>query len=349
MHGDEMPDLAVDFLFVVDKKDSPLWRAASSRSESHSCTVIAATDFPTSYSLAKYIREVNPSIVIVSWRPAFDQLVSRKRSKRLLLNSNLSVYLLIPDFVGIHKPSEQEQSLIYASDGFLVTSNLLRLAYLDNYQIQSIEILHDLPNLQEISKIQQGDFKIACKVVLWVGNSKWGERLGFIDHKGLNKLAIPVFEILKQLDSDIEIKVIDSAKARIANSKVLEDIQQAACLLVTSDSEGTGLPILEAAALGTPAVTVNVGIASEILIGELESQIVSRDPRLIAERITHTINDRKRLSQLIHESWHKYRLDSESELRNILRNKACNGRWRESDPNNSTTAFIVWFCRYIRP
>jgi hypothetical protein len=198
MLGVGMPKGAVDFLFIVDKKDSPLWRAASSRGESYNSTIIAATDFVSAYSLAKYIESVKPSVVIVSWRTAFEQLVSRKRSKRVLLKLDLSIYLLIPDFVGIHKPTELEQSLINSADGFLVTSYLLRKAYLENYRTESIDVLHDLPNLQQISKIQLVKMITASKTVVWVGNSKWGERLGFEDHKGLNKLAVPVFEILKE-------------------------------------------------------------------------------------------------------------------------------------------------------
>jgi glycosyltransferase involved in cell wall biosynthesis len=339
---------AADFLFIVDKRDSPLWRAASSRSKVFNSTIVAATDFISAYSLAKYIESVKPSLVIVSWRPAFEQLVSRKRSKRVLLKLDLSIYLLIPDFVGIHKPTELEQSLIDSADGFLVTSNILRKAYLENYRTESIGVLHDLPNLQHISKIQLAKKMTTSKTVVWVGNSKWGERLGFEDHKGLNKLAVPVFEILKERDRNIEIKIIDSANARIKNSKVLEEIQRSSCLLVTSDSEGTGLPILEAAALGTPVVSVNVGVASEILTGELGNQIVSRDSQLIAERIIQTIENRESLSLLIQSNWQVYKFNAETELRDLLRKRGSLGHWRNSKPKNSTAPFLVWLVRRLR-
>jgi glycosyltransferase involved in cell wall biosynthesis len=343
-----MPKPGFDFLFVVDKKESPLWRAASSRCESSNAAIVAATDFVSAYSLAKYIESVKPSVVIVSWRTAFEQLVSRKRSKRLLLQLDLSMYLLIPDFVGIHNPTELEQSLIYSADGFIVTSNLLREAYLENYQTESIDVLHDLPNLQQISLIQQAKMKTESNKVIWVGNSKWGERLGFEDHKGLKKLAVPVFKILSGLDKEIEVKIIDSAYAWISNLKVLEEIHGAACLLVTSDSEGTGLPILEAAAIGTPVVSVNVGIAPEILTGELENQIVYRNPELIAERIFQTIRNRESLSQLIRSNWEEYKFNAQTELGVLLLKRSSQGNWRNSKPKDSTVAFIVWLVRRAR-
>lgn len=348
MLGVGMPKGAVDFLFIVDKRDSPLWRAASSRSKAFNSTIVAATDFISAYSLAKYIESVKPSMVIVSWRPAFEQLVSRKKSKRILLKLDLSIYLLIPDFVGIHYPTELEQSLIYSADGFLVTSNILRDAYLENYQTKSIGVLHDLPDLTGLSRVQPANMSPGSKTVLWVGNSKWGERLGFEDHKGLNKLALPVFEILKNLDENIDIKIIDSAYARVKNSEVLEEIQRAACLLITSDSEGTALPILEAAALGTPVVSVNVGIASEILSGEIGDLIVTRNPQLIAGRIIQTIRTRESLSPLIRSNWEEYKSNAEAELEGLLQKRCSLGQWRTSKSTHSIVPYIVWLVRRVR-
>lgn len=348
MLGGEMPDGPVDFLFVVDKRDSPLWRAASSRSKAFNSSIVAATDFISAYSLAKYIESVKPSMVIVSWRPAFEQLVSRRKSKRVLLKLELSIYLLIADFVGIHYPTEHEQCLIKSADGFLVTSNVLRDAYLENYQTKSIGVLHDLPDLKGLSRVQPASVPYGTKTVLWVGNSKWGERLGFEDHKGLNKLALPVFEILKKLEENIDIKIIDSAHTKVKNSKVLEEIQRAACLLVTSDSEGTALPILEAAALGTPVVSVNVGIASEILSGEIGDLIVTRNPQLIAERIIQTIRARESLSPLIRNNWEVYKSNTEAELEDLLQKRSSLGQWRTSNPADSIVPYIIWLVRRVR-
>jgi glycosyltransferase involved in cell wall biosynthesis len=260
----------------------------------------------------------------------------------------MSIYLLVADFVGIHKLSEKEQRLIASADGFLVTSNLLRKAYLDNYQINSIDLLHDLPDLDQHSRIRNTNTDNVPKKIIWVGNSKWGERLGFKDHKGLNKLAIPVFNILKTLDKNIEIRIIDSADSRIENSRVLDEIQEAACLLVTSDSEGTALPILEAAALGTPVVSVDVGIAGEILTGELSDQIVNRDPEYIAGRIIETIRNRESISPLFQKNWEVYKSIAEVELENLMYNLGMVGLWRRSKPKNQIVPFIVWLLRRVR-
>jgi glycosyltransferase involved in cell wall biosynthesis len=57
----------------------------------------------------------------------------------------------------------------------------------------------------------------------------------------------------------------------------LREIRSSKVLLVTSKSEGTGLPILEALALGTTPLTTDVGIAHEVLSGKLAQNILSRN------------------------------------------------------------------------
>jgi glycosyltransferase involved in cell wall biosynthesis len=338
----------IDFLFVVDKKNSPLWRAAISRNKKFRTAVLAATDYSSVYSLAKRIVSVNPRLVIVSWRTAFEQLVSSNHSRRILLDSDICIYLLVPDFIGIHEASKTEQRLINAADGFLVTSEILRDAYRDNYEIDSVGLLHDLPDVEEISRIRESNLGVETKKVLWVGNSKWGERLGFKDHKGLNKLANPVFELLKSQDQDLKIMVIDSAQSKIKNSKVLQEMQTASCLLVTSDSEGTGLPILEAAALGTPVVSVNVGIATELLKGELGKQIVDRNPKIIAARVMESIKDREALSRLFVREWEVYRKRVEYDLEHLLEQKSAGGTWRISKIEFQLGPHFIWFLRSLR-
>ena len=129
---------------------------------------------------------------------------------------------------------------------------------------------------------------------------------------------------------------------------MLEEIQRAACLLITSDSEGTALPILEAAALGTPVVSVNVGIASEILSGEIGDLIVTRNPQLIAGRIIQTIRTRESLSPLIRSNWEEYKSNAEAELEDLLQKRCSLGQWRTSKSTHSIVPYIVWLVRRVR-
>lgn len=41
---------------------------------------------------------------------------------------------------------------------------------------------------------------IAIEKLVWIGNSKWGEYLGYKDYKGLNKIVLPALDKLKNLD-----------------------------------------------------------------------------------------------------------------------------------------------------
>jgi glycosyltransferase involved in cell wall biosynthesis len=82
---------------------------------------------------------------------------------------------------------------------------------------------------------------------------------------------------MKNKIPNLEFEVLDSKKIRVSNQEVIEKISRSRVLLQTSDSEGTGLPILEALGLGVAPVTRDVGIAKEILLGELSKFIVNTD------------------------------------------------------------------------
>ena len=63
----------------------------------------------------------------------------------------------------------------------------------------------------------------------------------------------------------------------MSHELVLQKICQADVLIHTSNSEGTGLPILEALGLETDVMTTDVGIAGEIFSKNHESKFINRN------------------------------------------------------------------------
>jgi glycosyltransferase involved in cell wall biosynthesis len=110
--------------------------------------------------------------------------------------------------------------------------------------------------------------------IIWVGNSKWGSNYGFVDHKGFCEIVKP---LKKEFTSICPFWLIDSSTTRTPNEEVLGKIAESEILIQASAHEGTGLPLLEAMGVGTIPITTDVGIAREILVGDLEHLIVERD------------------------------------------------------------------------
>jgi glycosyltransferase involved in cell wall biosynthesis len=136
-------------------------------------------------------------------------------------------------------------------------------------------VLHDLPDTEKIREIRNRSHK--SNGIIWVGNSKWGQRYGYKDLKGFQEIVEPLMRDFLVGDASLKFKVFDSSKQRVDNKIILSEIANSRVLIQASESEGTGLPILEALGLGIIPVTTNVGVAAELLTGELAEFIVPRN------------------------------------------------------------------------
>jgi glycosyltransferase involved in cell wall biosynthesis len=124
--------------------------------------------------------------------------------------------------------------------------------------------------------------------VLWVGNSKWGEWIGGLDHKGLSSVIVPAIEIANLTEKIVTLEVIDSSVKKLSHREVLDRMGNADVILQFSESEGTGLPLLEGALQGAVPLTSDVGIAKEFIPCDFQDfAIISRDPTLIAQRLQY--------------------------------------------------------------
>ena len=335
-------------VIVVDSQNSGLWRSAIAHSKTNSARVIAATEYFSPYALARDIIQTGPQYIIFSWRPAFDAIMFADRPSGVVRSTPASIFLLIPDHVGLDFISDEEQERILASDGLLVTSEILKKEYLEHYKVENIQILHDLPDFAQIDEIKSRSISRKINKIIWVGNSAWGKRLGYKDHKGLHRFFLPAMQILKSIDESLEFEVIDSARKKLPHEEVLHSIQESSCLVITSDSEGTCLPMLEAAALGTPVVTFDVGIANELLRGQLRSQISKRELSILIELILNTLSNSESVSKVITSRIDQFRQEIEVELANLKIPRGTDGKWRSSKQKYSRRQSLSWKLRWVR-
>lgn len=335
-------------IFVVDEAHSPLWRAAQSHALSRNIEVISASDFFSPNQMVKKISSARADFVIFSWRGAFDAILSSRRARFTLLESGVNIYLLIPDLIGIHHVSERERERITMADGIIVTSKELQEKYQLFYGVKSVQILHDYPPFKEIEAIREEVIIRNPLQVVWVGNSKWGARAGFVDHKGLSTLAIPVIEEIRKHRPNITFIAIDSAVKKIPYLHVLRTIRESACLIFTSESEGTGLPLIESACLGTPVVTLNVGVAPEILKDKLANLISPKNVPIFASKVLEVLDDNEIYSALILDESSRYRSSIARDFEEL--DIACqqNGSWRERGSPQSSIHNLKWKYRFIR-
>jgi hypothetical protein len=264
-------------LVVVDDFHSAIGLAANSRSAGNQTTILSANKYLTPLSLIKDIRKREPAIVFFAWRGALlDLLNSGYRTRSELKRLDQTMFgILIPDLLGLEMKSiEMESKLINFVDFYMVTSKELHADYSAKFPEKlPAGLYRDLPNLKLIQKVSDGISSNPLRRIIWVGNSRWGQHHGAVDHKGFHEIISP----LKDKMQEVDFELIDSSIKRLSHERVLQEIRNSQILLQASKNEGTGLPILEAAGLGTAIVTTNVGVASDFLQGDLRRLIVERN------------------------------------------------------------------------
>ena len=257
-------------IFVVDNSYSALFIAAKARAQVIGAEVVCANTFSNAGRLFRFLLRKEPTAVLFSWRSAlFDASNSARFRKDINALHQISrIGVLIPDHLGLHSSYwDYEKKCLLACDFYLVTSEILYQEYssrLQNFRPKGI--LHDLPNLDLIKEVANNYPRTSNDKprVIWVGNSTWGKRFGFKDHKGLKTIVQPLRTILLKHDACMELEIIDSSQQRISQLNVLKKIRNSDVLIQASLSEGTGLPILEALGLGTEVLSTPVGVFNEI-------------------------------------------------------------------------------------
>ncbi len=289
--------MSTKVLLVVDTKNSAMGISASRFAKLSGCEIVSALEFSNPKSFLEYVGRQRPEkIIFVRRRILLEILEMKKTHENLMsLKKNIGFYFVIADHLGLEqKYLSQEKVLFDFSNGYFTTSKILFNKYNDIYpNFPPVDLYRDLPNLDNIKKVQSESIEKNPYQVVWVGNSAWGRNYGFNDHKGLKSLVEPLMKKMKISKSEFSFVIIDSNSRPISNIEVLREIARSSFLIQTSQSEGTGLPVLEALSMGTIPITTDVGVAGEVLKGSFAANIVDGnvnafETRLVA--VTHMPN-----------------------------------------------------------
>lgn len=260
---------------VVDDLDSAIGISALARQKFENSQVIPANQFKSIFSLLRHLRSASPDMIFFAWRGALVEIMSSRAMNHFFTRTfgNVTIGFLVADLLSLSPNRlEKEQSLINCCDFYAVTSKELLNLYSDTFESRKVGVLYrDFPKLDEFYEESLVGEQNKTFDVIWVGNSKWGSHQGVSDHKGFLSLVKP---IESTLGNQILFKIIDSSLERERHEVVLDMIKRSKILIQTSASEGTGLPLLEAAGLGTSVLSTNVGVAPELLTGNLSRYLV---------------------------------------------------------------------------
>jgi glycosyltransferase involved in cell wall biosynthesis len=268
-------------LWVLDEETSALSISARSKNINHS-QFVYSVDYPSVSGLVKRIVSSGADIVVFSWRQALRDILKSRRGSEMLATFPMDnkIAVLIPDYLDSSPESViSDSSMFLAVDGVLTTNQELQNLYSELLEGRLlVQKLFDTVS-SSLSLAVEADYLKVRGQVVWVGNSKWGHRLGIHDHKGFHHIVKPLASMCEVFGCGHNYIFIDSSKERLPHEKVLDTISKSEYLIQASISEGTGMPVLESLLYKTVPITTNVGVAPEVLKGELSFLIAEGSAR----------------------------------------------------------------------
>lgn len=257
----------VDGLIISDTKSSAISTSSRVWAEKLNADLIYALDYS---SLAKLIEVIDQKYtwVLFSWRGSLEAILNDRffTSRLNKVCSKTTLFFSVPDHLDLANEKRLQASPIYKyADGFTVVSRRLEASYklIEGLRIASV-FLPDFPNIKLLNEVEGLHETKDVHAVIWVGNSRWGKTLGIEDHKGYFSKFVKIVQSAMDGGTALKFKAIDRAQAFLPHRMTLIEIARSSFLLQTSKSEGTGLPVLEALALGTYPITTDVGINREV-------------------------------------------------------------------------------------
>jgi len=255
-------------LIVVDTANSALATSARARMNLQEIEILIATDFSSPQKMIQEIERRKFSALFFSWRACLYDLAKCSSTANVLnrIRLDFPIGVLVPDYMGLQdKFIGAESELLHFCDFYYVTNRDLQKLYRDNVGFPKPSgVLHDMPNISLIREKRSSSKIRDPKKVIWVGNTHWGKRQGFTDHKGFKKVVAPLQEELTKHGECFQLVIIDSHQNRMSQSQVFDAMLEASFVIQTSISEGTGLPILEGMGLGLLPLSTKVGVFPEL-------------------------------------------------------------------------------------
>lgn len=264
---------------------------------------IVATESLTRAAFFREIQRVNPDVVHFFWRKELSDILNAlsddvRYAKRRDVIVNRRITFSVPDHLYSALSDIMDLGLIFSvASGYIVTSTKLFEQYRRHQIIpKPCAIIHDLyvPSNWCVRREKGRALRI-----VWIGNSKWGQWIGQIDHKGVKSIIDPLFDRLNGIYKDrIELIRVDSAVRHVIKSEVMSLLRESDILICASESEGTPLPLLEAMEVGCAVVTTDVGIAEEILPKVQRPYIVERTVDAFLQAVVRLADDRLALEEI---------------------------------------------------
>ena len=329
--------------YVIDAKYSALGIAAQSRARLNpDITIIEALNYYSPWTITTALIEGDFELVIFSWRFLAADLFSFNylRNRITELGSKSTIAVVIPDHMGEDSALQNREDLLLQNiDYFLVTSKLLFNHYSKRFPEKCKGILHDIPDVDLIQE-ERSRIREKRNDIIWIGNSKWGNRFGFRDYKGYFRIVDPL------IMRNFKIKVIDSAEQRLGNAEVLRNINESKVLVQCSIEEGTGLPFLEAMGLGVVPVTTKVGVAEELLTASLSPLLVSHEVEEFSQAIEWAKDNSDWIESNIREKFDNYCKNAGEE--SIFFESIPGNHLLEHSTKNDLFHRVKWFFRFCK-
>ncbi|MBL7675336.1 glycosyltransferase [Atlantibacter hermannii] len=297
----------MNLYFVVDKLDWAFGKIAhniKSGLKGYNVSIVCTSDFDTTAEFLKHLQRIitEKAIIHFFWRDylmeALNYTQQHSEYKKLFVDNIITTH--IPDHLFTNEDIinyEKRINLMNFVDGYFVTSRKLAKIYSDQNDFpHPHSIIYDYPAI----KINNNSLDVTNDevTVVWIGNSKWGEYLGYKDYKGLNTVILPALTKLKKEGYLFNFIEFDSYKNKTEHHEILDALARSDILLVSSENEGTPLPLIEAMANGCAIVTTDVGIAKEILPELQKKYIVSREQESFYDSLKYLLDNKEELHQL---------------------------------------------------
>lgn len=149
----------------------------------------------------------------------------------------------------------------------------------------------------------------------------------------------PQLEPLKRLAT--ELGIAGNVRFEGHQSNVADWLRKARLFVLTSDTEGLALSLMEAMSCGLPAVVSNVGDLADLVEEGVNGHLVPRgDPSLFADRMQDLLQNesrRRAFSERAVQSVQRYRVDRVAELWNDVLRATVDGKSHEQRRSRSDT------------
>ena len=304
-----MPNYEVG-LIISDIENSAISISSKTWGQILNARTIYALEYSTLSKLLIDILNSKCEWVFFSWRGALSEVLNdRYLTKKLnLIGRNKTIYFSVPDHIDLERNLCSNIPPIYNfCDGFTVVSNRLAKGYQNINTLDKIPvILPDFPDVALLEDVASLRLKKETNSVMWIGNSKWGRSIGAIDHKGFKFLFSKIMKLSIEKQINLKYRIVDRGKKLVPHRELMKELATSSFLLQTSKSEGTGLPVIEACALGVFPITTDVGIVREIFgknwvnhfakspgefIGLIQKNIGSFDENMLRQYYAIYINE----------------------------------------------------------